>query len=50
VSDAVTTAQVFGVDVDGWRAGSAQVVDAKAYGYPIPSLTGLKRDATAYRR
>ena len=42
VSDAVTTAQVFGVDVDGWRAGTAQVVDAKAFGYPIHSLAEFK--------
>src|SRR5262245_16531038 len=42
VSDAVTTAQVFGVDVDAWRPGSAQVVDAKAFGYPIHSLADLK--------
>src|SRR5512138_836042 len=41
VSDAATTAQVFGIDVDGWRAGSAQVVDAKAFGYPIRSLDAL---------
>ena len=41
VSDAATTAQVFGVDVDGWRAGAAQVVDAKAFGYPIRSLDAL---------
>src|SRR4029450_6612392 len=38
VSDAVTTAQVFGVDVDGWRPGAAQGVDAKAVGYPLRSL------------
>jgi len=42
VSDAVTTAQVFGIDVDAWRAGSAQVVDAKAFGYPIRSLADFK--------
>ena len=41
VSDAPTTAQVFGVDVDGWRPGSAQTVDAGAFGYPIRSLSSL---------
>ena len=41
VSDAATTAQVFGVDVDGWRAGTAQMVDAKAFGYPIRTLADL---------
>src|SRR5687768_12752710 len=28
VSDGAATAQVFGVDVDGWRASTAQTVDA----------------------
>jgi len=41
VSDAATTAQVFGVDVDGWRAGAPQIVDATAFGYPIKSLSAL---------
>src|SRR5688572_27585198 len=41
VSDAATTAQVFGVDVDGWRAGASQVLDAKAFGYPIRTLADL---------
>ena len=41
VSDAVTTAQVFGVDVDGWRAGTPSTVDAKAFGYPLRSLASL---------
>ena len=38
VNDAATTAQAFGVDVDGWRPGTPQTVDAKAFGYPIRSL------------
>ena len=38
VSDAATTAQVFGTNVDGWRAGTPQVIDATAFGYPIRSL------------
>ena len=42
VSDAVTTAQVFGVDVDAWRPGAAAVIDAGVYGYPVESLTQLK--------
>ncbi|HMC55737.1 MAG TPA: hypothetical protein VKH19_11225 [Gemmatimonadaceae bacterium] len=41
VSDNVATAQVFGVDVDAWRPGAAQIIDAKAYGYPIRSLSDL---------
>lgn len=40
-SDAVTTAQVTGTDVDGWRPGAPVVVDANAFGYPIESLRDL---------
>ena len=35
VNDNAATAQVFGVDVDGWRPGAAQSVDASAFGYPL---------------
>lgn len=42
VSDAPTTAQVFGVDVDGWRAGTPRVVGARAFGYPVRSMAELK--------
>lgn len=43
VGDAVETAQVFGVDVNGLNPGQATVVDASgrdpgAFGYPLPSL------------
>lgn len=41
VSDNATTAQVFGVDVDDWKPGVAQGVDAKAFGYPLRSLAEL---------
>jgi hypothetical protein len=41
VSDAANTAQVFGVDVDGWRAGVAQIVDGTAFGYPLRSLASV---------
>jgi hypothetical protein len=41
VSDAATTAQVFGVDVDGWRSGTPTVVDGTAFGYPLRSLGAL---------
>ena len=43
VNDLVTTAQVFGVDVDGMRPDQPRVVDARAFGYPIRSLAGLPR-------
>ena len=42
VSDNAATAQVFGVDVTDWRPGTAQVVDAGAFGYPLESLRELK--------
>lgn len=43
VSDAAQTAQVFGVDVEGWRPGETRYVDASAFGYPIHSLAQLPR-------
>jgi hypothetical protein len=42
VNDAVTTGQVTGVDVDGWRPGTPTVVDGNAFGYPLASLRELK--------
>jgi hypothetical protein len=42
VSDAVTTGQVTGVDVDGWRPGTPTVVDGNAFGYPLASLRDLR--------
>ena len=42
VSDAVRTAQVYGVDVEGWRPGTTRAVDAAAFGYPLRSLAELK--------
>ena len=41
VNDAARTAQVFGVDVEGWKPGEPRVVDATAFGYPLRSLAGL---------
>ncbi|MDF1504607.1 hypothetical protein [Roseisolibacter sp. H3M3-2] len=42
VSDAVRTAQVYGMDVEGWRPGTARTVDGTAFGYPLPALSDLK--------
>jgi hypothetical protein len=39
--DSPATAAVFGVDVDGWRPGSSETVDAKAFGFPTRSLANL---------
>lgn len=41
INDTHRTAQVFGVDVDGWRPGETRYVDASAFGYPIRSLAGM---------
>lgn len=42
VSDNAATAQVFGIDVTGWRPGTPQTIDANAFGYPLASLRDLK--------
>ena len=38
ISEDLTTQQVFGVDVDGWKAGQTKVIDKSAFGYPLRSL------------
>ena len=43
VNDAANTAQVFGIDVDGWRPGETRVLDAGAFGYPLRSMADLPR-------
>src|SRR5438034_8369560 len=42
ISEDLSTQQVFGVDVDGWKAGQTQTVDATAFGYPLRSLDQVK--------
>ncbi len=42
VSDAPGTAQVFGLDVDGWRAGDVKSFRGQEFGYPLQSLRDLK--------
>lgn len=41
ISDDPETQLVFGVDVDGWRAGEVRAVTAAADGYPVASLAGV---------
>ncbi|GAB4116101.1 MAG: hypothetical protein OHK0057_19240 [Thermoflexibacter sp.] len=43
VVDEVKTAQVFGLDVDGWKAKQVMKIDDKAFGYPIRSLANLPK-------
>jgi hypothetical protein len=38
ISEDLTTQQVFGVNVDGWKPGQTTVVDQNALGYPVRSL------------
>jgi len=41
ITDGPSTQLVFGIDVEDWTPGTAQTVDASAFGYPIQSLTDL---------
>ena len=41
VSDAVETAQVFGMDINGLKPGQAVTIDASAFGYPKRSLRDI---------
>ena len=38
ISDAATTQLVFGIDVEGWKPGTSQLVDVQAIGYPLERL------------
>src|SRR5215208_1133716 len=42
ISEDLTTQQVFGVDVEGWKAGQTKTVDQSAFGYPVRSLSQVK--------
>src|ERR1051325_8233847 len=42
ISEDLTTQQVFGVDVDGWKPGETKTVDQSAFGYPLRSLSQVK--------
>ncbi len=41
ISDGPSTQLVFGIDVDEWQPGKAQIVDATAFGYPFESLADV---------
>jgi len=38
ISDAATTQLVFGIDVEGWKPGTSQLVNVQAIGYPLERL------------
>ena len=42
ISEDLSTQQVFGVDVDGWKPGETKTMDQRAFGYPLHSLDQLK--------
>ncbi len=41
VGDNPGTAQIFGIDVEGWKSGEAKTIDASVFGYPEKSLAEL---------
>ncbi len=41
VRDEVTTAQIFGIDVNEWKPDSPATIDANVFGYPIKSLKDI---------
>jgi len=38
ISDAANTQLIFGMDVEGWKPGTTQLMDVQAIGYPIERL------------
>lgn len=42
INEDLTTQQVFGLDVDGWKPGETKTVDQNAFGYPIRTLSQIK--------
>jgi hypothetical protein len=42
ISNSARSQMVFGVDVEGWKAGQPMIVDSTAFGYPVESLRNLK--------
>ena len=42
ISEDLTTQQVFGIDVDAWKAGETKTMDQSAFGYPVRSLSEIK--------
>ncbi|MCR8559103.1 hypothetical protein KXD93_15710 [Mucilaginibacter sp. BJC16-A38] len=38
ISDGAATQLIFGVDVEGWKPGTTQLVDVQAIGYPVERL------------
>jgi len=43
ISLGLKTQQVFGVDVDGWKPGTPQIVGSSAFGYPVKALEDVPK-------
>ena len=41
ISDAPTTQQIFGIDVDGWQPGTTKMIPPNAFGYPIEKISDI---------
>jgi hypothetical protein len=41
ITDAPNTQQLFGMNVEGWQAGSSVIFDTSSFGYPVESLSDL---------
>lgn len=42
INDGPNSQIVFGIDVENWKPGARQTIDARAFGYPVRSLAALK--------
>jgi hypothetical protein len=42
INDGPGSQIAFGLDVDNWKPGTAQLIDGSAFGYPVASLARLK--------
>src|ERR1044072_10017583 len=42
ISEDLSTQQVFGLDVDAWKAGVTKTIDQNAFGYRVRSLSEIK--------
>jgi S-formylglutathione hydrolase FrmB len=42
INDGPNSQIVFGIDVENWKPGARQTIDARAFGYPVRSLADLK--------
>ena len=41
ISDAPTTQQIFGADVENWQPGTTKMISVTAFGYPIEKISEI---------